>query len=90
MRKNMMNVLEAFGNRKSANGDSKRTCSTDGTSIFSYSTEIARFIENGRKVWLNTKSYSRTTNTQQNSVRLWASQNGYTKNKLVESDTCPE
>jgi len=41
MRKNMQKVIAAFLSGKAASGDSKRTCSTDGSTIYSYAMPIA-------------------------------------------------
>lgn len=40
MRKNMQKVIDAFRNRVSTIGDSKRTCWTDGNEIYSYAMLI--------------------------------------------------
>jgi hypothetical protein len=41
MRKNISKVIEAFKKGKPIVGDSKRTCWTDGATIFSYQMPIA-------------------------------------------------
>lgn len=41
MRKNIATVIAAFREGRGAVGDSKRTCWTDGTTIFSYAMPIA-------------------------------------------------
>ena len=41
MRQNILKVIEAFKVNKKAKGDSKGTCSTDGTFIWSYNMVIA-------------------------------------------------
>lgn len=47
MRKNMAKVIEAFKRGESAVGDSKGTCSTDGTTVYSYRMPIARRLDGG-------------------------------------------
>lgn len=47
MRKNMSKVIEAFKAGKAATGDSKRTCWTDGTTVYSYRMPIARRTDAG-------------------------------------------
>jgi hypothetical protein len=42
MRKNIEKVIKAFTSGVSAQGDSKRTCWTDGNSIYSYNMVIAK------------------------------------------------
>ena len=81
----MARVLDAFKEAKSAKGDSKATCSTDGEKILSYSTLIAKWIGD-KRMWLSSKSYSRTTSAQQSAIRLFARMNGY---ELLESDAVP-
>ena len=46
MRKNIAKVIEAFKAGKSAQGDSKRTCWTDGEAVYSYNMIIAKRIRN--------------------------------------------
>jgi hypothetical protein len=44
MRKNISKVIMAFRYGKYAKGDSKATCWTDGTTIYSYQMPIARRV----------------------------------------------
>ncbi len=50
MRSNIEKVLRAFEAGDSAVGDSKRTCSTDGRTLFSYAMPIARRV--GRTIYI--------------------------------------
>lgn len=47
MRQNMQRVIEAFKAGTAAVGDSKRTCWTDGTTVYSYAMPIAKRSANG-------------------------------------------
>jgi len=47
MRKNMQTVINAFVKGEAKNGDSKRTCWTNGRIIYSYRTPIAFRAEDG-------------------------------------------
>lgn len=47
MRKNISKVIEAFKAGREAIGDSKRSCSTDGTTVYSYRMPIARRVSGG-------------------------------------------
>jgi P2-related tail formation protein len=67
MRKNIAKVIDAFKRRVDAKGDSKGTCSTDGESIFSYRTEIARRLPNGL-VWVTSYAGSQTTKMQVSAI----------------------
>lgn len=69
MRKNISKVIEAFRDRKSAIGDSKRSCHTDGETVYSYSTPIARRNPDG-SLWITSERYSRTTNAQITALRV--------------------
>lgn len=65
MRKNLQKVVEAFQHHTAKVGDAKRTCSTDGQSIFSYRMEIARRLPNGKVALLEyKKAPSQTTRSQ--------------------------
>ena len=89
MRKNISKVLDAFKEGKSAKGDSKESCSTNGIGIYSYTTLIALRLSDflGRpRMWLSSKTYSRTTSAQQSAIRLFARMNGY---ELLESESVP-
>ncbi len=70
MRKNIAKVIAAFNAGKSAVGDAKRSCSTDGTTIFSYRMPIAWRDESGK---VHVVSYydatSATTRTQVSACR---------------------
>jgi hypothetical protein len=62
MRKNMKNVIRAFNARRAHR---EATCSTDGETILSYSTPIARRMPDG-STWVMpyADSPSRTTSSQ--------------------------
>lgn len=69
MRKNMLKVLEAFKDGREAIGDSKRTCWTDGKTIWSYDMPIAQRLFNETspptvEVIDREKGPSRTTRAQ--------------------------
>jgi hypothetical protein len=65
MRKNMGRVIEAFKRGESATGDSKNTCSTDGTTVYSYRMPVARRLKNGRvQIVAYSASPTRTTTSQ--------------------------
>jgi hypothetical protein len=51
MRKNIEKVIAAFKAGKSASGDSKKTCSTDGERIYSYAMRIAERHDDG-SIWI--------------------------------------
>ena len=68
MRKNIQKVLDAFLARRSARGDAKGTCSTNGSSIYSYALEIARWNPDG-SVWIYPGASTRTTNSQISACR---------------------
>lgn len=63
MRQNIRKVIVAFRQGKAAKGDSRGTCSTDGGTIYSYSTPIA-WSAIGGLVRVTKESFSRTTNSQ--------------------------
>ena len=69
MRKNISKVIEAFKARKSAVGDSKRSCHTDGETIYSYSTPIGGRRPDGT-LWITSNRYTRTTNAQIAALRV--------------------
>lgn len=70
MRKNIRKVLEAFRYGSAANGDSKRTCSTDGKAVFSYNMKIAERDSHGLiKIVPYAKGPSRTTRSQISAAR---------------------
>lgn len=48
MRKNVCKVINALVDGKPAIGDSKRTCSTDGTTLYSYRMPVARIVKRAR------------------------------------------
>lgn len=62
MRKNVQEVIAAFEARKAKGGKSSNI-RTDGSTIFSYYTEIARWNEDGT-VWITEERSSNTTNGQ--------------------------
>jgi len=65
MRKNMAKVIEAFKSGRAAIGDTKRTCSTDGNTIWSYAMPIAWRNPDGTiGVVAYEKAPSQTTRTQ--------------------------
>jgi len=65
MRKNILKVIDAFKAGKSANGDSKRTCHTDGRVLYSYRMPIAWYDELGNVVVVPYDAGpSRTTKSQ--------------------------
>lgn len=70
MRKNISKVIDAFMSRKPANGDSKRTCWTDGKTIYSYALPIARWESNGHVGVIPEGGLSRTTTSQVRACRL--------------------
>ncbi len=47
MRKNILRVLRAFEQGQAAIGDSKRTCWTDGETVYSYDMPIMQRLPNG-------------------------------------------
>lgn len=74
MRKNIQKVLAAFAIGKAANGDAKRTCSTDGTEIFSYAMRIAWRNPDGTiEVVPYEDGPSRTTKSQIRACQLFFS-----------------
>lgn len=75
MRKNIAKVIEAFKSGKEAQGDSKRTCWTDGRNLYSYNMLIAkRFSDNfgGEMIVVIAREYgpSPTTRNQISAVKL--------------------
>ncbi len=71
MRKNTEKVFNAWINERPLNGPS---ISTDGRTIFSYSTPILSRESDG--IFLNTKKYSNTTSRQQSDLSLLLGRNG--------------
>jgi hypothetical protein len=69
-RKNIEKVIAAWNRAAEAYGDSKHTCYTDGTSVWSYRTCIAVRTSDNRKVVLNKTKYSLTTTMQQRAVEV--------------------
>ncbi len=67
MRKNIEKVIAAFRRGESAIGDSKRTCHTDGRTVYSYDMPIAERRDNN-VVWVITL-YSAPTATTRLQVR---------------------
>ena len=63
MRKINEKVAGAFLDKRSAKGAS---ISTDGATLWSYSTRIAKW--DGGRVIMDARKYSRTTSTQQNDL----------------------
>lgn len=53
MRRNISKVIEAFKAGKAATGDSKRTCWTDGETVYSYAMPIAKRSANGSIAIIN-------------------------------------
>ena len=65
MRANIKKVIEAFTAGEPASGDSKRTCSTNGYTIFSYEMPIAwRLLDGSVVVAEYDAGPSRTTKSQ--------------------------
>lgn len=64
MRQNASKVIEAFKVGQAAAGDSKRTISTDGTTILSYAMPIARRVDGVVQVIDAKKAPSNTTRAQ--------------------------
>lgn len=66
MRANIRKVIEAFKARRRAVGDSKRTCSTDGHTVYSYAMPIAWRdpVNGGVYVVPYDRGPSRTTKSQ--------------------------
>lgn len=89
MRKNIQQVIAAFNQRKPKRG---ATCSTDGVSIFSYSTEIARRLPNGL-VWVTSQRISNTTNSQVRAIEMslgrWDGEEWHYEN-LIRTSTLEE
>ena len=56
-------VAEAFARQKSGRSEHMRT---DGISLWSYETEVARWLVNGEVVWATTLKYSVSTSTHIN------------------------
>jgi hypothetical protein len=74
MRKNIRKVVDAFIAGKAASGDSKRTCHTDGVTLYSYAMPLARRIDattyavvGDDAVW-DKRALSRTTRAQLRAV----------------------
>ena len=66
MRKNISEVIDAFMGGRAKAG---KTCSTDGTTVWSYTTVIARRLPNGL-VWVAPeRSSTATTNGQIRAIR---------------------
>ena len=61
MRKNMINVIEAFKAGKSC---SEKSCSTDGVRVYSYQMIIAEKVDGAVKVVPVEKAPSNTTRSQ--------------------------
>lgn len=70
MRKNIAKVIEAFKAGKACKGDSKRTCWTDGKTIFSYDLAIAGYLPDGKTLWIHERNSTRTTNSQIKAVEI--------------------
>lgn len=66
MRVNCRNALRAWDVRKSWNG--ARSIWSNGTSLYSYDTEILR--ERDGLTFLNVTKYSRTTTIHQNALKV--------------------
>jgi hypothetical protein len=65
MRHNIAKVIQAFKEGRACQGDSKNTCSTDGSTIFSYRMPIAYWNESGiAEVVPYESGPSRTTKSQ--------------------------
>jgi len=68
MRKNIQKVIQAFKDGKAIQGDSKRTCWTDGRNLYSYNMLLAKRFDNGGTdmIVVIDESYapSRTTKAQ--------------------------
>lgn len=83
MRKNMRRALEAFEQRKPGKGDSKKTCWTDGDTLFSYAMPIAKWTfaetvaerdvsgESIPQLWISDESSTATTNAQIRAIALF-------------------
>lgn len=66
MRNNTLAALNAFMARKACKPS--KSIWTDGVRIYSYSTIIASWLDNGHVAFCSTK-YSQTTTTHQNALR---------------------
>jgi len=84
MRANIEKVLHAFGAGSSAVGDSGRTCSTDGTTLYSYRMPIARRV--GGRIYIVPyhMAPSATTRSQVRAAQV------YFHGKYTESATLGE
>lgn len=80
MRKINEKVAGAFLDKRSAKGAS---ISTDGATLWSYNTRIAKW--DGGRVILNARKYSRTTSTQQNDFRACARARGVEVVEVLEN-----
>jgi|GEM_PF-5043375 len=72
MRKNQKAVIESWQHGRAKD---LRTISTDGVTIFSYSTAIAAKLEDV-SIALNITKHSATSSSQQRALEYWASQAG--------------
>lgn len=64
MRKNIQRVIAAFIAGKAASGDSKRTCWTNGTEVYSYALRIAWRLPSGAVHVIDPEGETRTTTSQ--------------------------
>lgn len=80
MRKINEKVAGAFLDKRSAKGAS---ISTDGATLWSYTTRIAKW--DGARVVLNAQKYSRTTSQQQNDFRTCARARGVEVVEVLEN-----
>lgn len=85
MRKNIQKVIEAWRRGYEATGDSRRTCWTDGGSIYSYKTCL--LTEFGGSLILNVTSYSPTTSQQQSAIRQMLADR---ISRIIEVDDIPQ
>lgn len=73
MRRSISKVIDAWKAGKAADGDSKQTCSTDGTTIWSYNLPIATRNKLGQILIIPRKS-TRTTEMQISAVQTSCSE----------------
>lgn len=89
MRKNIAKVIEAFKAGKAAKGDSKGTCRTDGTEVYSYRMCIARRLESGRVAIVPECDAPSMTTKMQIRALMWEFRNQRTC-EHTDCHECPE
>lgn len=78
MRKNISKVMEAFAAGKHIDGDSKRTISTDGNTVFSYDMPIAQRCRNGSlEIIARSAGPTNTTRSHIAGASYWLESNGH-------------